>query len=306
MSDLSYLQATTIGLLQGVTELFPISSLGHSVLVPAWIGGSWRHLVTEQSASGDAPYLTFIVAVHCATALALVVYYAGAWVRIVGGLLTSIRDRRIATTTQRLAWLIVLATIPAGILGLALEHELRTVFAKPVAAAAFLIGNGVVLMLGEQLRRRSQAAPTEVSHRHSVSGSQRVAEAEALVITRVGVRDAIAVGVAQSGALLAGISRSGVTMVAGLFRGLDRESAANFAFLLATPIILAAGIYKLPELAQSSASGIRGPTLAGALVAGLAAYAAIRFLTRYFENRGLTPFAIYCLLFGVASIVRFG
>ena len=309
MSDLSYLQAVSIGLLQGVTELFPVSSLGHSILVPAWVGGSWQHLVTEQSthASEKAPYLAFIVATHCATAIALLVFYARAWIRIVSGLVRSVRDRAIETPTQRLAWLIVVATIPVGVLGLALEHSLRVLFAKPLAAAAFLTVNGLVLLVAEELLRRRAGRGTQPdpAYRPDESGSELVADTEDLVVARVGWRDAVAVGLAQSTALLAGISRSGVTMVAGLARGLDHESAANFAFLLATPVILAAGVLKLPDLAKPAAAGIRGPTIAGALVAGVAAYAAVRFLTRYFEGRSLRPFGIYCLVFGLISVIRF-
>jgi len=306
VSDLSYFQAVTIGALQGVTELFPVSSLGHSILVPAWVGGSWHHLVTEQSteASKQSPYLAFIVATHVATAIALIIFYLRAWIRIVGGLLTSIRTRTIETPAQRLGWLIVIATIPVGILGLTLEHSLRTLFAKPEAAAIFLTVNGLILFAGEELRRRRTAAVDERSSDEPEEAHAALAT-EAVVVHRVRFKDAVAVGLAQSTALLAGISRSGVTMVAGLVRGLDHESAANFAFLLATPVILAAGVLKLPDLADPAAAGIRGPTIAGALVAGVASYIAVRFLTRYFERRSLRPFAFYCLAFGAASIVHF-
>lgn len=305
---LNYFQGVTLGLIQGVTELFPVSSLGHSVLVPAWIGGEWQRLVTEQSqsSSGQSPFLAFIVATHCATALALIVFYWRAWVRIVGGIITSIRERSITTPTQRLGWLIIIATIPVGILGLALEHTFRTLFAKPEAAAAFLTVNGLILLGAEQLiRRRRAAEPADAAGYRGESGSERVATGESLVVTKVSWRDAIVVGLAQSTALLAGISRSGVTMVAGLVRGLDHETAANFAFLLATPVILAAGVLKLPDLAHPDAAAIRGPTIAGAAVAAVASYLAVRFLTRYFEGRSLRPFGIYCLAFGVASLINF-
>jgi undecaprenyl-diphosphatase len=311
VSDLSYLQACTIGLLQGVTELFPVSSLGHSILLPAWVGGDWKHLVTEQStsASTTSPYLAFIVATHCATAIALIVFYFRAWVRIVSGLVRSVVDRGITTTTQRLAWLIVVATIPVGILGLLLEHKLRVLFAKPLAAAIFLTINGLILLVAERLisahRIRIAAEQAESVTSEPDEGSDRVLAEEDLVVRRVGWRDAVTVGFAQSTALLAGISRSGVTMVAGLARGLDHESAANFAFLLATPVILAAGVLKLPDLAKPAAAGIRGPTIAGAVIAGLAAYVSVRFLTRYFEGRSLRPFGIYCLVVGLVSVVHF-
>lgn len=310
MSDLTYLQAVVIGGLQGVTELFPVSSLGHSVLVPAWVGGDWQHLVTEQSTSASeaSPYLAFIVAVHCATALALLAFYWRAWVRIIGGLLTSVRTRSVTTPTQRLGWLIVIATIPTGILGLALEHSLRVLFAKPLAAAVFLTVNGLVLLAGELVRRRRPEPDFAARPGLTVDDEReldRVAAGESVLTTRLGVKDAVAVGVAQTFALLAGISRSGITMVAGLVRGLDHETAVNFSFLLATPIIFAAGVLKLPSLGHPAAAGIRGPTLAGAAVAFVAALAAVRFLTRYFERRSLYPFAAYCLVAGAVSIVHF-
>ena len=311
MSDLSYLQAATIGLLQGITELFPVSSLGHSILVPAWVGGSWGHLVTEQSQQNSAqPYLAFIVATHVATAIALIVFYLRAWLRILKGLWTSLRRRAIETPTERLAWLIVVATIPVGILGLALEHQLRVLFAKPLAAAVFLTINGVILLAGEQFirRRRTQAHAAGVvaaRPRSADAGSVRVEQNQDLVVAKVGWRDAVAVGFAQSFALLAGISRSGITMVTGLARGLDHESAANFAFLLATPVILAAGVLKLPDLAKPAAAHMRGPTIVGAVLAGLASYVAVRFLTRYFENRSLRPFGVYCLIAGIVSVAHF-
>jgi undecaprenyl-diphosphatase len=310
VSDLSYLQAVVIGGMQGVTELFPVSSLGHSVLVPAWIGGSWAHLVTEQStkASESSPYLSFIVAVHCGTALALLLYYVRAWVRIIAGLLSSIRTRSITSPTQRLGWLIVVATIPTGILGLALEHSLRVLFAKPLAAAVFLTINGVVLLVAERVRRRMREPEHLVRPGQSAETEReldREAATESLVTTHVSFRDAVAVGVAQTLALLAGISRSGITMTAGLLRGLDYETALNFGFLLATPIIFAAGILKLPTLAHPAAAGIRGPTIVGTVVAFGAALVTVRFLTRWFTTRTFTPFGIYCIVAGLASIVRF-
>jgi undecaprenyl-diphosphatase len=323
---LSYLQAVSIGLLQGVTELFPISSLGHSVLVPAWIGGSWSHLVTEASTSEseDSPYLAFIVALHVATALALVGFFWREWVGIVKGLITSLRARRITTSTERLAWLLVVATVPVGVTGLVLEHAFRTLFAKPVAASVFLTINGLILLGAERLRRRAANRPTI---QHAVVGapasggepgasgaSAAVAVAAAPSGTAtdgrrrletLGFREAGIVGLFQTLALCAGISRSGVTMAAGLLRGLDHEDAAKFSFLLATPVILAAGVYKLPSLTGTAGSHIHGQILAGFVVAGVAAYISVKYLTRYFTTRTLTPFAIYCLVAGVASIARF-
>lgn len=354
---LSYLQAIVIGLLQGVTELFPVSSLGHSVLVPALIGGSWRDLVTQSSSqqSEASPYLAFIVALHCATAIALLIFYWRTWARVIGGFFSSlgptIRARRVVTETsaQRLAWLIILATIPVGLTGILLEHTFRTLFAKPVASACFLIVNGLILIGAEVLRRRaangvgvtatqsatavaspgggattatatadsaatasattSATATTDGRPTHlgsadnDVPQSGDLSEGEWQRLGGLSWRDAFLVGLSQVLALLSGISRSGVTMAAGLLRGLDHEDAANFAFLLATPVILAAGFLKLPTLAGPAGHGILGPVLAGAVAAGVAAYLSVRFLTRWFTTRTLTPFAVYCLAMGVVSLV---
>lgn len=310
MSGLTYLQAVVIGALQGITELFPVSSLGHSVLVPAWIGGSWSQLVTQGDSADSAasPYLVFVVALHVATALALVVFYARDWVRLIGGFVTTLRTRRVETSTQRLAWLIVIATIPVGITGLVLEHLLRTLFAKPAAAAVFLTLNGLILLAGEGLRRRTARSqgPGGVvdGGTAGAEGRRRFASGDRPLDT-LAYREAAVIGAFQTFALLAGISRSGITMVGGLVRGLDHEDAAKFSFLLATPVILAAGVLKLPSLAGPAGAGIHGQVLVGAVVAGLAAYASIRFLTRYFTTRTLTPFAGYCLLAGIASMIRF-
>ena len=324
MPELSYLQAVVIGGLQGVTELFPVSSLGHSVLIPALVGGSWSHLVTEGAAkdSEHSPYLAFIVALHVATALALLVFYWRDWVRIVGAFVRTLRTRRIETSTERLAWLLVVATIPVGITGLALEHTFRVLFAKPLYAAVFLTINGLILLAGERLRRRAELRgqlPTGAQPAAAAGGATAAtvgtgttrttrttrSGSRARRLDSLAFREAAVIGLFQTTALLAGISRSGVTMVAGLLRGLDHEDAARFAFLLATPVILAAGVLKLPALAGSAGTGIRGQVLVGAVAAAVAAYLSVRFLTRYFTTRTLTPFAVYCLVVGVACIIRF-
>ncbi len=294
---LTYFQAIVIGVVQGITELFPISSLGHSVLIPAWVG--WDNIVGAQSA-GESFYLAFVVALHVATALALLWYFRADWVRIVRGFLRTLRTRRLETPDERLAWLLIVATIPAGITGLALEHTLRTLFAKPLAAAIFLTINGLILLAGERVRRRASVralvAENPTTHTETEIGRR---------LDTLDFKEAGAIGVAQVGALFAGISRSGITMVAGLVRGLDHEDAARFSFLLATPIILAAGVYKIPDLTGPLGNGIRGQVLVGSLAAGVAAYVAVRFLMRFFETRNLMPFAIYCLVAGALSIVRF-
>ncbi len=314
---LTYFQAIVIGALQGVTELFPISSLGHSVLVPAWLGGSWEKLVTEGDSDNGTPYLAFVVALHVATALALLSYYWRDWRDIIIGFVTTLRTRRIETSSQRLAWLIVLATIPVGVLGLLLEHPLRTLFATPIYASIFLTLNGVVLIVGEGLRRRNAPSLAEYGRRFAADEARADAQARGVALQEdlevpsderlaaLSVKDALGIGLAQSGALLAGFSRSGLTMVGGLLRGLDHEDTAKFAFLLATPVILAAGVLKLPELAGPQAAGIHGQALVGAIVAGIAAWLAVRFLERFFKSRTLLPFAVYCLVAGLLSIIRF-
>jgi undecaprenyl-diphosphatase len=315
----TYLQAIVIALVQGTTELFPVSSLGHSVLVPAWIGGSWQTLVTQssQASSETSFYLAYIVALHCATALALLWFFRLDWIRIVRGFFRSARRSLSARSfsaidsDERLAWLVVLATVPVGVTGLAFEHVFRTVFAKPEAAAVFLFINGLILLAGERARRRSEqpAQPAPPPIRRSTRGrsAEDVAAAYAsdLRLSRIGYRDGIFIGLLQTLALLAGISRSGVTMVGGLWRGLSHEDAARFAFLLATPVILAAGVLKLPTLAGHAGAHIHGQVVVGSLICGVTAYVTVRYLVRYFETRTLTPFAIYSLVVGGASILRF-
>ncbi|WP_236796275.1 undecaprenyl-diphosphate phosphatase [Amycolatopsis sp. GM8] len=283
---MTYLEAIVVGAFQGVTELFPVSSLGHSVLIPALVGGQWAKDLDVSAP--ESPYLAFIVGLHVATALALLLFFWRDWVRIIGGFFTSIRYRRVKTPAERLAWLIILATIPVGIAGLALEHLFRTTLGKPIPAASFLIANGVVLYLGERLRRRAAAADVG-------SPDERLA--------RLPMGRGVLIGSAQILALLPGISRSGVTMVAGLLRGLSHEDAARFSFLLATPVILAAGALKIPDLTGPLGAGIHGPILAGSIASFVSAYLAVRFLIRYFHTRTLTPFAIYCGLAGLGSLL---
>ena len=314
MDQLSYLQAVVIGLLQGGTELFPVSSLGHSVIVPALIGGSWNNLVTQSSTqnSEQSPYLAFIVALHVATAIALLIFFWRDWVRIISAFFRSCRKRRVENSDERLAWLIVIATIPVGITGLLLEHVFRTLFAKPLAASIFLFINGLILLTGERLRKNAETRGT----REAVAvgdgagttgggGTGRLVVAERRTLADLAYREAAVIGFFQTFALLAGISRSGITMAAGLLRGLDHEDAARFSFLLATPVIFAAGLFKLPVLAGPAGDGIRGQVLVGSLVAGVTAYLSVRFLVRYFQTRTLQPFAIYCLVVGALCTVRF-
>ncbi len=291
---MTYLQAIVLGVLQGVTELFPVSSLGHSVILPALLG--WDNVVAAQKAS-ESFFLAFLVGMHVATALALGWFYRADWVRIITALIASARVRRIDGPDARLGWLLVVATIPAGLLGLLLEHTLRVVFATPLYAACFLVLNGLILLAGERLRRRAGARS---SVRAGAGPREPRARLETMSFAAAGV-----VGVAQVGALFAGISRSGITMVAGLLRGLDHEDAARFSFLLATPIILAAGVYKLPDLIGHNGDGVRLQVLVGSVAAAVAAYLSVRFLTRWYQTRTLLPFAVYCIVAGLLGIVIF-
>jgi undecaprenyl-diphosphatase len=283
-SLISYGQAVILGLLQGVSELFPISSLGHSVILPGLLGWDIHQ--------NDKYFITFLVATHLATALVLLGFFWRDWVRIVEGLGRSLRDRGIdpADADAKLAWLLVVGTIPAGILGLLLEGKLRHVFASPRSAAFFLILNGFMLYGAELLRRR---AP------------QTGEDDDARIARQVGWGGAFGIGAAQALALIPGFSRSGATMGGGLLAGLSHKDAARFAFLLATPIIGAAAILKLPELFGSEGNGVRGQALVGALCSAVTAYLAVRFLMRFFETNTLLPFAIYCVAAGAAASIYF-
>ncbi len=282
MHPITYFQSVVLGLLQGVSELFPISSLGHTVILPSLFGWNIHQ---------DAPYfLTYLVALHLATALVLLGFFWQDWVRIIKGLGRSLRDREITDSDARLGWLLIVATIPAGILGLTLQDSLRNLFAKPEYASIFLALNGVMLYGAELLRRRAPVVAED--------DDERIAQT-------VGWPQSAAVGAAQSIALIPGFSRSGAAMGGGLLVGLSHKDAARFAFLLATPIIFAAAVLKLPDLAGSQGNGVRGPALVGALCAALSAYLAVRFLMRYFETRTLIPFAVYCLCAGTFCTIYF-
>lgn len=295
-SPLTDLQSVVMGLLQGVSELFPISSLGHSVVFPALFG--WNNLVAAQSAKHSF-FLTFLVSLHVATALALIVYFRNEWVKIISAFFRTIKKRRIDDKYERLAWLLVVATIPAGIVGLIFDHVLKSLFAKPLAASIFLIVNGGILITGEAIMRRA------IKNKATISAEGKDwAEGERPLAT-LQLKEGVIIGVAQIFALFAGISRSGVTMVAGLVRGLDHEDAARFSFLLATPIILAAGLYKLPEVFGSTGNGVRVQMLIGGVAAFIAAFISVSFLSRYFKTKNLLPFAVYSIVAGIALTIRF-
>jgi undecaprenyl-diphosphatase len=402
---LTYPEAIVVGLFQGVTELFPVSSLGHSVLIPALVGGSWKADLDVTAA--QSPYLAFIVGMHVATAIAMIIYFWRDWLRIVKGFFGSFSQitspapgtRRfdLRDTDQKLAWMIILGTIPVGLAGVALDHTVRTVFAKPIPTAIFLAINGLILFGGEFMRRRRagldaeqalderQMAPGRRSAEYDRAGYDRAGydragygdpaghdragyagreaygnrdpygdgdpyragsqhgpgqyggsqyggggrhravshasgqravkqhEADRAVradqrITRLSWLSALALGASQILALLPGISRDGSVMVAGLVRGLSRQDAARFSFLLSAPVIFAAGVFKASELLGSQTAGIRGQILVGSIISGIGAYLALRFLDKYLSNpkRTLTPFAVYCLVMGIGSALYLG
>ena len=339
MSHLTFGEAGVVGLIQGITELFPVSSLGHNVLIPALVGGSWAQDLNVSAP--ESPYLAFIVGLHVATAIAMIIFFWRDWVRIIRAFFASLghiaRTRRFEpqNTDQMLAWMIVVATIPVGIAGLALEHLFRTTFSKPIPTALFLFANGLILLGGERLRRRGagaesrQMAADQVTverqkaavgggtygavggGRHS-SGQRALKQQQASLavesdrrLVRLGFVNAFGLGAMQILALLPGISRDGIVMVSGMFRGLSRQDAARFSFLLSAPVILAAGALKIGDLTGPLGNGIRGQVLFASVLSGVGAYLALRFLVRYLSDasRTLTPFAIYCIVAGLASAV---
>jgi undecaprenyl-diphosphatase len=276
-------QAIVLGFLQGISELFPVSSLGHSVVLTGLLG--WGiHL-------NDEFFLVFLVATHFATALVLFAFYWRDWVRIISGLFRSLAEREIRDSDPdaKLAWLLVVGTIPAGMLGLLFEEPLRRLFVAPKLAAGVLAANGVLLFLGEGLRKRAQEENRESD------GDRRIA--------RLGWFEAAKVGVLQVLALIPGFSRTGATLAGSLWVGLSHEDALRFSFLLATPIIGAAALLKLPDLLTVAAGTVLGPAIIGAVCAAAGAYFSVRFLTRYFQTNTLSPFAAYCLLAGVLAFV---
>jgi undecaprenyl-diphosphatase len=342
MSHLTYGEAGVVGLLQGITELFPVSSLGHAVLIPALVGGQWAQDLDVSKP--ESPYLAYIVGLHVATALAMIVYFWRDWLRIITAFFASV-GHVIApapgtnrfepqNTDQTLAWMIVLATIPVGIAGVALEHDFRVYFSKPILTSCFLFVNGLILLAGERARRRGAdmeaqeiaadmqavserqkaavAAGTGGGGRHS-SGQRALkqqqaslaVESDKRIVRRCGWLGSFLLGSSQILALLPGISRDGVVMVSGMFRGLSRQDAVRFSFLLSAPVILAAGVLKVPDLTGPLGAGIRGQVLFGSVLSFVGAFLALRFLMRYFSDsrRTLTPFAIYCLVAGLGAAI---
>jgi undecaprenyl-diphosphatase len=356
MSHLTYAESGIVGLIQGVTELFPLSSLGHSVLIPALVGGQWAKDLNVSAP--NSPYLAFIVGLHVATAIAMIIYFWRDWVRIIVAFFASLghvarpapgtRRWEPQGTDQTLAWMLILATIPVGIAGALLQHLFTKDFSKPVLVASFLFVNGLILLGGERLRRRGADAEAEQvaadaeraaqrqrstvaasaagvpgaagvagasgfgsGGRHS-SGQRAAKQQQASLavesdqrLVGLGFLGAIGLGAMQILALLPGISRDGIVMISGMFRGLSRPDAARFSFLLSAPVIFAAGLFKLHDLTGPLGHGIRGQVLFGSILSGIGAYVALRFLVRYLSDasRTLAPFAIYCMAAGLGSAI---
>jgi len=275
------LQALVLALLQGVSELFPVSSLGHIILVPSLL--HWTNIHRA-----DPTFLAFVVLLHLGTALALIVYYRKRWLAIVRALIASvIRGRLSPDRDERIGWLLVVGTIPVGVLGVLFEAPVRALFGSPAPAAIFLALNGLVMFGGEALRRRQMADSGRVDR----------------PIEHLSFAQSVLVGFAQSFALLPGISRSGASMVAGLLCDLDHEDAAEFSFLLATPVIFAAALLESRYLIAPDAHVALLQALTGGLVAAIAAYLSVAFLMRYFKSNDLRPFGWYCLLVGVGCFI---
>ncbi len=267
-----------LAVLQGVSELFPVSSLGHTVLLPALL----RWGIDESSDS----FLAFVVVLHLGTALALIVFYRDDWIALTRAFIATIVRGRIGDdANERTAWLLVAGTVPVGVLGVLLESSVKKLFASPIPVSLFLFANGFIMLFGEQLRRRQHAASRTLPQLQGTDG--------------------VLVGFAQSLALLPGISRSGSAIVAGLLRDLRHEDAARYSFLLATPVILAASVLEFPKLFAPGAHVVLQQAVIGGLLAGVTAYASVAFLTRYFRHHDLSPFAWYCLAAGAVSFVLF-
>ena len=285
--DFTYTQAIIIGFIQGITELFPISSLGHAILIPAWIGGSFREFISEENKA----YLLIAIAMHLASSIALFLVFRRRWFNLIGGTFIAIKSRGFQSTQFRVLSYILIATIPVGALGLIFGDYFQSIFGKPAFSAAFLTINGLLLIAAERMSKGSAVVQT--------------GDSDSQIDQNINSKSALAIGFGQSLALFAGISRFGITMSAGLLRKLNHSVASDFAFLLSLPVIVGASIVKLPELFTTDANELLGQILVGSIVSFIATYISVTFLVRWFKTKTLYPFAIYCLIFGIASFLRF-
>ncbi len=276
-----------IGFIQGITELFPISSLGHAILIPAWLGGSFKDFISDENQT----YLLISIAMHLASSAALFLVFRKRWQNLILGSFSALKSRNFQNTQFKVLSYIIIATIPVGILGLAFDDYFQSIFGNPEFSAIFLTINGLILIGAERLSRR------DVAH--------ELLDSDAEIDHRVNVKSAVVIGFGQSLALFAGISRFGVTMSAGLLSKLNHSVASDFAFLLSLPVILGASIVKLPELFTTDANQLMGQIIAGSIISFICTYISITFLVRWFKTRTLYPFAIYCLIVGILSFARF-
>lgn len=285
--EFTYFQAVIIGFIQGITELFPISSLGHAILIPAWLGGTFKDFISEENQT----YLLISIAMHLASSVALFLVFRKRWSNLIVGSIRALEVRNFQNTQFKVLSYIVIATIPVGVLGLAFDDYFQSIFGKPEFSAAFLTINGLILIGAERLSRR------DVAH--------ELPDSDAEIDHRVNVKRSVVIGFGQSLALFAGISRFGVTMSAGLLSKLNHSVASDFAFLLSLPVILGASIVKLPQLFTTDANQLIGQIAVGSIVSFICTYISVTFLVRWFKTRTLYPFAIYCLIFGILSLLRF-
>ena len=285
--NFTYGQAIITGFIQGITELFPVSSLGHAILIPAWIGGSFKEFISEENKA----YLLITIAMHLASSIALFLVFRKRWLNLIGGTFTSIRKRSFQSKQFRVLSYILIATIPVGALGVIFGDYFQSIFGKPAYSAVFLTINGVLLIMAERLSKKY------ISHSSS--------DSDAEIDAHINAKSAVVIGFGQSLALFAGISRFGITMSAGLLRKLNHSVASDFAFLLSLPVIVGAAIVKLPELFTTDAKQLLGQILVGSVVSFIATYISVTFLVKWFKTKTLYPFAIYCLIFGIASFLRF-
>ncbi|MFY7935380.1 MAG: undecaprenyl-diphosphate phosphatase [Candidatus Nanopelagicus sp.] len=285
--EFTYFQAVIIGFIQGITELFPISSLGHAILIPAWLGGTFKDFISEENQT----YLLISIAMHLASSVALFLVFRKRWSNLILGSIRALKVRNFQNTQFKVLSYIVIATIPVGVLGLAFDDYFQSIFGKPEFSAVFLTINGLILIGAERLSRR------DVAH--------ELPDSDAEIDHRVNVKRSVVIGFGQSLALFAGISRFGVTMSAGLLSKLNHSVASDFAFLLSLPVILGASIVKLPQLFTTDANQLIGQIAVGSIVSFICTYISVTFLVRWFKTRTLYPFAIYCLIFGILSLLRF-
>jgi undecaprenyl-diphosphatase len=283
---MDWIKALVLALLQGITEPFPVSSLGHTVVIPGALG--WGDLLNS------ATFLPLVVMLHLGTATALFIVFRRDWFALIGAFFRTAANRKVGNDpNEHLIWLIIIGTIPPGLIGLLFANQLEAFFSIPELAAGLLIINGSILFLGELLRRRAEPKALDRQKQEMVF----------LDLNQLTWRSALFIGATQSLALIPGISRSGVTMVAGLSSGLTHKAAARFAFLLATPLILAAGVLEVPRLFADPNALLMA--VVGGLIAGVATYLSTRFLMRYFELGRLDPFAFYCWGTGILALILF-